>query len=189
MRDLRIFIKFGFIFVLIGMVIILCINYYLNFLETKELVEETEKEQNPSKLHYESMTLNPQYYSYDKENRKLFVQAEYANKNKGQINMDGLSGYMELSDKIKLEYNARRGKIYTDTKKVILSDGITVKGSNGGELVTKKLLIDYDRYQLSSDSEIRLLYKNIILTAANFSFNKDKLVNFSGFVKMKIKAK
>ena len=187
MQKLKIF-KLGFIFVIIFMVVILLTNYYLNLLDTKSLVKDTSKEKSIVETRHESTILNPQYYSYNQKNQKLFIQADHANKDKKQINMSKLSGYIQLQNGMKLECKAQHGKIYTDIKKIILSDNITINSSNGGRLTTTELLVDYDKYQFLSDSKITLWYKNIVLTAMKFSFNsQDKIIRFSDSVKVKIK--
>ena len=170
------------------MVIILITNYYLNFLETKDLVKSAEGVKDTLNPRYEVTMLNPQYYSYNQKNQKLFIQAEHASKDKKQINMSKLSGYIQIQNGIKLECKAEHGEIHTDIKQIVLKDDIILNSSNGGRLITKELLVDYDKYQFSSNKKITLWYKNIMLTAMKFSFNKNKVIKLSDSVKVKIKA-
>ena len=165
----------------------LIINYYLNSLETKDLIKSAKEVKGASNSRYEVTMLNPQYYSYNQKKQKLFIQAEYANKDKKQINMSKPSGYIQLQNGIKLECKAEHGEIRNNIKQIVLKDNIVLSSSNDSKLITKELLIDYDKYQFSSNEKATLWYKNITLTAMKFSFNK-KMIKLFDSVKVKIKA-
>jgi hypothetical protein len=141
------------------------------------------------KNNYESAILNPQYYSLNGNDQKFFIEADSANKNKESIELKKISGNFGLPNDITLYFNAKHGAMNLGAKKIILSDDIAIKTNDGGELHTSKLLIEYDsnHYSLSSDNKIELSYKNIAVTAGNFSFHDEELLKFSGSVRVTIK--
>lgn len=182
-------IKFSLILVLMGMVVALIINYYLNVLETGNMVENTKSGAGHIKDGYESTILVPQYYSINGNNQKFFIQADSASKNKELVELKKISGNMELANGLKIDFNANYGEMDTITKKIALSDDIMMQTNAGSTLQATKLFIERDSccYNISSDTKIKLSYQNITVTAEEFSFSKDRFIKFSGSVQIKIK--
>ncbi|MFK7760633.1 MAG: LPS export ABC transporter periplasmic protein LptC [Candidatus Midichloriaceae bacterium] len=180
-------IKFGLILVLVGMCISLIINYYINILETENIITPSYETSTFSKSKYETSILNPQYFFYDNEDRELFIQAKSANKMNSQIDLKSISGNVKLKNNFDFSFYAQKATLMTDKRKIFLDGKVDITNKNMIKLSSPNLLINYDNYTVSSDQKIVLSYDNIVLLASKFNLDNKQILKFTNGVKMNIK--
>lgn len=180
-------IKFGLILVLVGMCISLIINYYINILETENMITPSHETSTFSKSKYETSILNPQYFFYDNEDRELFIQAKSANKMNSQIDLKSISGNVKLKNNFDFSFYAQKATLMTDKRKIFLDGKADITNKNMIKLSSPNLLINYDNYTVSSDQKIVLSYDNIVLLASKFNLDNKQILKFTNGVKMNIK--
>ena len=180
-------IKFGLILVLVGMCISLIINYYINILETENIITPSNETSTFSKSKYETSILDPQYFFYDNENRELFIKAKSANKLNSQIDLESISGNVKLKDNFDFSFYAQKAILMTDKRSIILDGKVDITNKNMIKLSSPNLLINYGNYTVSSDQKIVLSYDNIVLLASKFNLDNKQILKFTNGVKMNIK--
>ena len=180
-------IKFGLILVLVGMCISLIINYYINILETENIITPSNETSAFSKSKYETSILDPQYFFYDNDNRELFIQAKSANKMNSQIDLESISGNVKLKDNFDFSFYAQKAILMTNKRKIFLDGKVDITNKNMIKLSSPNLLINYGNYTVSSDQKIILSYDNIALLASKFNLDNKQILRFTNGIKMKIK--
>ena len=180
-------IKFGLILILIGMCISLIINYYINILETENIITPSHEASTFSKSKYETSILNPQYFFYDNDDRELIIQAKNANKVNSQVDLESISGNVKLKNNFDFNFYAQKAILMIDQKKIFLDGKVDITNKNMVKLSSPNLLINYDNYTVSSDQKIVLSYDNIVLLASKFNLDNKQILKFTNGVKMKIK--
>jgi len=180
-------IKFGLLLILIGMCISLIINYYINMLETENMITSSQETSPLTKSKYETSILNPQYFFYDNENRELAIKAKSANKVKSQIDLESISGNVKLKNNFDFNFYAQKAILMIDKRKIFLDGEIYINNKNIIKLHSPNLLINYKDYIISSNKDIILDYQNITLLASKFNLDNNQHLKFTNGVKMKIK--
>ncbi len=180
-------IKFSLLLVLMGMCISLIINYYINMLETENMITSSQETSPLTKSKYETSILNPQYFFYDNENRGLTIQAKSANKVNSQIDLESISGNVKLKNNFDFNFYAQKAILMIDKRKIFLDGEIYINNKNIIKLHSPNLLINYEDYTISSNKDIILDYQNITLLASKFNLDNNQHLKFTNGVKMKIK--
>lgn len=179
-------IKFTLVFILTGMCASLIINYYINKLETKNMITTSHDTCSLGKSQYETSILNPQYFFHENENRELIIQAKNANKVNSQINLESVSGNVKLKNNFDFSFDGQKAILMIDKKELIFDGKVNINNKNIVELHSSNLLISYNDYTIYSDKEIILNYDNIVLIASKFAADKNQILKFTEGVKMKI---
>jgi hypothetical protein len=165
------------------MSIAMIVNYNLNFIDSEDIAENNQENQ---KYSHESIIVSPEYYSSNKKNNKIFIKADFANKNNHLINLKKLSGFIELSENLKLDYIADSAKMNIKTKHITLDNGVQITDKNSILLKMPILLINYANYELSSSQGVTLSYKNIHLTSNSVKFKENQPIVFHGSVNLDV---
>lgn len=170
------------------MVIALVTNYYINSLEKENLVQNIKSEPDNLKLSYDNSIVTPQYYNYNAKKQRFFIRADSAHKKRELVDLERVSGSIEVLNGMRLDYLAQYGTINIATKQVALNGSISLKTNDVGELYATDLLINYGQHNISSNTKIKIVYKNIDLTAQSFNTNEKRIISFSGPIKLQIKS-
>ena len=182
------FIKLGLILIMISMIVSVIVNYYNNVLESENIFINEGKSTKLFKSKYETLITNPEFFFRDKNNREITFKAKSANKINYLINLTSILGHIKLNQNINFNFFADSAILKMDTKKIFLNGNIKANNNDKFEVLSNKILVDYDNYIISSDQSITINYLNMELKAFGFNFNNNnRILKFTDHVKVKIK--